>query len=85
MAATPLQLANAYSTLANGGFLYQPTVVKTIFDPLVPDLSPGVADLSKAVVFQSFETPKYKDQLEMPPEILDPIKNGLARVTNASG
>ena len=55
MAATPLQLANAYSTIANGGFLYQPTVVKTIFDPLVPDLSPGIADLSQAVVFKSFD------------------------------
>jgi penicillin-binding protein 2 len=83
MAATPLQLANAYSTIANGGFLYQPTVVKNIFDPLVPDLSPGMADLSQAVLFKSFEKPRYKDQLEMPPEILDPIKDGLARVTNA--
>ena len=83
MAATPLQLANAYSTIANGGFLYQPTVVKRIFDPLVPDLSPGMADLSQAVVIKSFENPKYKDQLEMPPEILEPIKDGLARVTNA--
>ena len=82
MAATPLQLANAYSTLANGGFLYQPTVVKTIFEPLVPDLSPGMADLSKAVVVQSFDTPHYKDQLEMPPEIIEPIIGGLARVTN---
>ena len=83
MAATPLQLANAYATIANGGFLFQPTVVKNIFEPLVPDLSPGIADLSQAVVFQSFESPKYHDQLEMPPEVLDPIKNGLARVTNA--
>jgi penicillin-binding protein 2 len=83
MAATPLQLANAYSTIANGGFLFQPSVVKTIFDPLVPDLSPGIADLSQAVVFKSFDSPRYKDQLEMPPEILDPIKGGLARVTNA--
>jgi penicillin-binding protein 2 len=83
MAATPLQLANAYSTIANGGFLYQPSVVKAIFEPLVPDLSPGVADLSKAVLFQSFESPKYKDQLEMPSEIRQPIVDGLTRVTNA--
>lgn len=83
MAATPLQLTNAYSTIANGGFLYQPTIVKTIFEPLVPDLGPGMADLSKAVVVQSFDNPRYKDQLEMPPEIRDPIVGGLARVTNA--
>ncbi len=82
MAATPLQLANAFSTLANGGFLYEPSVVKTIFEPLVPDLSPGMADLSKAVVVQSFDSPRYKDQLEMPPEIIEPIINGLTRVTN---
>ncbi len=83
MAATPLQLTNAYSTIANGGFLFQPTIVKAIFAPLVPDLGPGMADLSKANVVQSFDSPRYKDQLEMPPEIIEPILNGLARVTNA--
>ena len=83
MAATPLQLTNAYSTIANGGFLFQPTIVKAIFAPLVPDLGPGMADLSKATVVQSFDSPRYKDQLEMPPEIIEPILNGLARVTNA--
>jgi penicillin-binding protein 2 len=41
-----------------------------------------MADLSKAVVFQSFEAPHYTDQLEMPPEIRDPIINGLKRVVN---
>ena len=83
MAATPLQLANAYSVLANGGFLYTPSVVKTIFEPLVPDLQPGTADLSKGVVIRSFDKPAYKDQLEMPPDIIEPIIGGLARVTNA--
>ncbi|MGZ4793606.1 MAG: penicillin-binding transpeptidase domain-containing protein, partial [Ilumatobacteraceae bacterium] len=84
MAATPLQMANAYSTIANGGFLRVPTIVEAIYEPLVPDLSPGVADLSKGVVFQSFDAPTYKDQLEMPPEIRDPIVKGLTRVTNAN-
>ena len=85
MAATPLQLANAYSTIANGGFLRQPTVVKNILEPLVPDLGPGIADLSKAVVYQSFDGHAYKDQLEMPPDIHQPIIDGLSRVTNAVG
>jgi penicillin-binding protein 2 len=83
-AATPLQLANAYSTLANGGFLRTPTVIKNIFQPLVPDLGPGMADLSKAVVFQTFDGYGYRDQLEMPPQIRDPIMNGITRVTNAN-
>ena len=85
MAATPLQLTNAYSTIANGGFLRQPTVVKNILEPLVPDLGPGIADLSKAVVYQSFDGHAYKDQLEMPPDIYQPIIGGLSRVTNAVG
>ena len=85
MAATPLQLTNAYSTIANGGFLRQPTVVKNILEPLVPDLAPGLADLSKAVVYQSFDGHAYKDQLEMPPDIYQPIIGGLSRVTNAVG
>ena len=85
MAATPLQLTNAYSTIANGGFLRQPTVVKNILEPLVPDLGPGVADLSKAVVYKSFDGHAYKDQLEMPPDIYQPIIGGLSRVTNAVG
>lgn len=83
MAATPLQLTNAYSTIANGGFLRQPTVVKNILGALVPDLSPGIADLSKAVIVQSFDAHTYKDQLEMPPDVYEPIINGLSRVTNA--
>lgn len=83
MAITPLQLTNAYSTIANGGFLRQPTIVKNIFEPLVPDLSPGMADLSKAIIVRSFEAHTYKDQLEMPPDVYEPIIGGLSRVTNA--
>ncbi len=85
MAVTPLQLTNAYSTIANGGFLRQPTIVKNILEPLVPDLSPGMADLSKAVIVLSFDAHAYKDQLEMPPEVYEPIIGGLSRVTNAGG
>jgi penicillin-binding protein 2 len=83
MAATPLQLANAYSTIANGGFLRTPTIIKNVLEPLVPDLSPGIADLSKAIVFQSFDGHAYKDQLEMPQDVYSPLIEGLSRVTNA--
>jgi penicillin-binding protein 2 len=83
MAATPLQLTNAYSTIANGGFLRTPTIIKNIFQPLVPDFSPGLADLSKAIVYQSFDGYAYRDQLEMPPAIREPLIDGLSRVTNA--
>lgn len=85
MAATPLQLANAYATLANGGFLMQPSIVKAIWAPLTPDASPGVADLKKGKVLQSYEKPTVRDQLEMPPEVIQPILEGLERVIRGKG
>lgn len=85
MAATPLQLTGAYSTIANGGFLLQPTIVKAIYAPLTPDASPAVADLAAGTVVQSFDKPVVRDQLEMPPEVLQPIVEGLHRVIRGRG
>ena len=52
-ATTPLQLANAYATIANGGFLLTPTVLKAIYAPGVPDSQmPGVADIAAGVPIQ---------------------------------
>lgn len=85
MAATPIQLADAYATLANGGFLLQPTIIKAIYSPLTPDAAPAVADLSKGAVVQSFDRPQIRDSLEMPPDILGPITDGLHRVIRGRG
>jgi penicillin-binding protein 2 len=85
MAATPLQLTGAYSTIANGGFLLQPTIVKAIYAPLTPDAAPAVADLLAGTVVQSFDRPVVRDQLEMPPEVLQPIVEGLHRVIRGRG
>ena len=40
MLATPLQMANAYSALANGGTLWRPNVVKSVLAPNTPDMPP---------------------------------------------
>ncbi len=85
MAATPLQLTNAYATIANGGFLLQPTIVKAIWAPLTPDASPAVADLEAGTLRQSFDKPTIRDALEMPPEVLEPIREGLHRVIRGPG
>ena len=85
MAATPLQLANAYSTIANGGFLLQPSIVKAIYAPLTPDLRAGVADLAAGTIRVSYDKPVVRDTLEMPPEVIDPILDGLHRVVNGPG
>jgi penicillin-binding protein 2 len=82
-ASTPLQLAQAYATMANGGFVMQPHIVKAIYAPLTPDKTnaPGFADLTEGVVVQAFDTrPDITRQLEMPPEIRLPIIAGLSRV-----
>ncbi len=85
MAATPLQLANAYSTLANGGFLQRPNIIKNIYAPLTPDRSPGMADLVAGTVVKSYEQSVVVDALEMPPEIYNPIIEGVTRVIRGPG
>jgi penicillin-binding protein 2 len=84
MAATPLQIAVAYSTLATGGFRQQATVVKAIYAPLTPDLSPGVADLEEGKIVKSYDQPVILDQLEDNGS-LDPINRGLHRVIRGPG
>ena len=85
MAATPLQIANAYATIGNGGFLMQPQIVKAIYAPLTPDKGPALADLEAGTMVQAFERPIIKDSLEMPPQIREPIVAGLKRVILGKG
>ena len=86
LAASPLQLANAYSTLANGGFLFRPHIISAIYQGGVPDgAEPGRADLSQAHLIQSFEKPDVVQQLDFPAPVVDPIINGLRRVIYGRG
>ena len=86
MAATPLQIGNAYATLANGGLLLQPSIVKNILAPLTPDLSPAMADIATATIVKSYMQPVVKDQLEMPlDQVYNPIVEGLTRVIEGKG
>ena len=45
LSATPMQLTVGYATLANQGFVYQPKIVKAIWNPGTPDGEPGFVDL----------------------------------------
>jgi len=86
MAGTPLQLAMGYATLANGGFLLQPSIIKAIWAPLTPDSAPAMADLEKGVKRVSFDRAVVRDQLEMDPEkVYNPIIHGLTRVIRGPG
>ncbi len=66
--ATPLQIASAYSVIANGGTLYAPNLGRAVLDPITgePELEFGSRIIR---------------ELYWPPEIRDPIWEGLAGVT----
>jgi penicillin-binding protein 2 len=74
---TPLQLANAYATFANGGTVHQPNVVWKV---LAPNSDPNdPASVTRVV------EPVVKAQVPMAPEVLGPIVDGLIGVTNGRG
>lgn len=85
MAATPLQLVNAYATLANGGNRMTPTIIKKIYAPGVPDKGAAVADLALGRVIQDNTRGTVHNVLAMPPDVRDPIINGLHRVITGPG
>ena len=68
---TPLQLVRAYATIANGGTLYQPQVVRRI-------------ETLDGQVIQEFE-PKVMRRVEIPPEHRQLAIEGLTDVVNAPG
>jgi penicillin-binding protein 2 len=63
---TPIQLVNAYATLANGGTLYQPQIVHDIVGP-------------DGVVVQPFE-PKVLHEMDVPASVLTTMRNAAREV-----
>jgi penicillin-binding protein 2 len=84
-ASTPLQLANAYATIANGGFHMRPHIIKAIYAPLTPDSSPGWANLDAGTIVTSYDKPDIINQLEMPDKYRNPIIEGMSRVIEGPG
>lgn len=85
LAATPLQLATAYSVYGNGGTVVTPHVVSRILESGTPDGDAGFADLSKAIVVEDKTADSSKRSVAMPPNVRDPIVRGLTRVVNGPG
>ena len=85
LAASPLQLANAYATLANGGFLNKPHIVRAVYQGGVPESSPGQVDLAKGVVLAAYDKADLVEQIDLPPAVSDPIVQGLKRVVTGRG
>ena len=78
---TPLQLANAYAALGNGGTVYEPHVVWRV---LAPGWDPEDPEQAQPEVLRVVE-PVIKRKVEASPEVMRVILDGLAGVTTASG
>jgi penicillin-binding protein 2 len=85
MSATPLQMANAYGVLANGGKVMQPLVAQAILEPGTPDARAGIADLAAARIVERFDQQEPISTINYPPEVRDPIVRGLQRVIRGPG
>lgn len=85
LSATPLQLATGYGTLANGGLVLQPTILKNTWNPGTPDGAPGYADLSRGTLHTEGGGPIIVRTVPMPDELRDPLVRGLRRVVTGPG
>lgn len=87
LSASPLQLANGYSTIANGGFVMKPELIKAIYEPGVPDsATPGYVDISQGrLAVEPNVSGEVVRQVPMPVAIRNEINNGLSRVIRGPG
>ncbi|MEO6571780.1 MAG: penicillin-binding transpeptidase domain-containing protein, partial [Ilumatobacteraceae bacterium] len=86
LSATPLQLATGYGTVANGGFVMQPSIVKNIWYPGVPNaIEQGTVDFSGGTVFEDQTAGTLIRQISMPDSIRTPLVRGLRRVVTGPG
>ncbi|MCB0405137.1 MAG: penicillin-binding protein 2, partial [Bdellovibrionales bacterium] len=69
--STPIQLANAYAAIGNGGFVYKPLLVRRVVD-------------RNGDVIEEFK-PELNQKVDVPAEIFDIVKEGLYKVVNERG
>lgn len=62
LAITPIQLIRSFATLANGGWLVKPTIIKSYFDPNTQEIVPK-KQLSKTRVFSNKTVVQMKQLL----------------------
>ncbi|MEI8391023.1 MAG: penicillin-binding transpeptidase domain-containing protein [Actinomycetes bacterium] len=86
LAASPLQLAQAYGALANGGDVNRPLVGLALLKPSTPNSEKvGYADMTQAVVETFLANKDTIRSMNIPDEIRDPIVRGLTRVITGPG
>lgn len=70
--ATPIQLANAYSTFVNGGTHYQPNIALKV--------TRQSGEGQEPIIVRSI-SPRVKRKVQISPEVYSPIMEGLTDVT----
>jgi penicillin-binding protein 2 len=85
LSATPLQMAQAYSTIANGGRVYEPRVGVALLAPGTLDSRPGFVDFGTTEVVKRLVSIKPTRRIAMPTETREPIVKGMARVITGPG
>ncbi|MBA3286576.1 MAG: hypothetical protein H0U21_00945 [Acidimicrobiia bacterium] len=84
LAASPIQLAVAYATIANGGRVLTPRVVQAIYEPETPDDDrPGYADLAQGTLYRRIKADARR--IPMTDDLREPITTGLARNVTGPG
>ncbi|MFM8416388.1 MAG: penicillin-binding transpeptidase domain-containing protein, partial [Actinomycetota bacterium] len=85
LSATPLQMTNAYSALANGGKVFEPRVVRSVLTPGTRNKASGLADLPNASVARRVSAETKKTTIPMRPDVRQPVVDGLRRVITGPG
>ena len=79
--ASPLQMAMAYATVANGGIAYEPRLIRTVLEP---DGTPAKDENGQIAVP---DQPKIREDLrtEFSAEKIEVVRKGLWEVVNETG
>ncbi|MEK0414853.1 MAG: penicillin-binding protein 2, partial [Actinomycetota bacterium] len=85
LSATPLQMANAYGALANGGTVFEPRVVRSVLSPGTRNKASGLADLPNASVVKRVSQETKRTVIPMRPDVIEPVVSGLRRVITGPG
>ena len=86
LAASPIQLAQAYGTLANGGNVNRPLIALALLAPGTPDSAvPGFADLEQSSTVLDLGQRNTIRTVPLPDDTRQAIVNGLSRVIRGPG
>ncbi len=85
LSVTPLQMAQAFAVIANGGRVYEPKVGLALLAPGTRDSRPGIVDFGSTKVVQRLVSIKPTRRISMTAAVRTPIVKGMTRVITGPG